>query len=545
MARGGSKWNLRICPQHLRDETRQANQGNILPFSLDPICQGQQPGRNAVGDAFHRAKVEATSPVPRTSTTSRAAAASSETTDRITKLEAENRRLQAKIGKLERAHVTPHRPMSWKWLLDPLHPNRTNTMVGLTRLQLHHWIDVLDTAGAGDLHLFLHERDHPRSAPALPWRDALSVAMIRVWAIRNYTVTSEFSGVDSESMGECALRAAFVVSKIYGETWSRPYDVADWVEIEKLRVNALKGEFNSVDQIIDGLKGPCQCLSQAAQHRAMHSSHTNMSCFQISISVNQAFEPDRRTRACAGSWGESTVMVADGANRDNPHDKKYNKAGTLAGLRPDREVMTDKGHNLVDHLRKEFHCKQIKPTECSKAGGAGMSEHEGSRSTRLARPRATSERAVSRVKQFDYCHCAGNPIRMEEWAYIELWLDLLWFMIKFKGPFPDHPPETVEDEMEGAGTACSLILRFFLTVVGVSRHPHWMSERCSGSSFCHAKLFVVCPPCFLLPQLKPLLHALYGSLRCRRRRHSLSVHAAIAHAPLDRGNLFFGWGLAV
>jgi len=117
--------------------------------------------------------------------------------------------------------------------------------------------------------------------------------------------------------------------------------------------------------------------------------------------------------------------------------------------------MTDKGYNLVEHLRKEFGATQIKPTECSKSGGSGMSEGEGARSARVSAPRAVSERAVGAVKRFDYC--GGKAIRMDEWEWMEDWVDLIFIMIKFQGPFPDHTPtaEELVDDADGGGRLVS------------------------------------------------------------------------------------------
>ena len=485
---GKQKWY--VCPAHLKDPEKPPSAGNVRAFVDDPICMGTTKGRNPAGDEFARRFEEhCEKQPPRTTRTSDAA---SDIDELLEKMWAMQARLLAQDRELA-AHRAAPVPFSWRWLLCPKRGQRIRVMAGSTRQELCHLRACLDAAGAEDGYVFMYKRDHPRSDPPLNWADALALAIVRVFKIRNYDVASEFCHIEPKGLGECAQLAAFVASKVYRETWGRPFGEVELDLIEEQRVPALgTPEFVRVQKIMDGFKLGCVYPSQAKEHRAMHSAYVNGSVAQSSLTVNQAFELDSRTKMYAGSWGESTCVIADGKHRANPYKKEYNPDGVLADMRPKSVLMTDKGYNLVEHMRKEFDGEQIKPTECTKSsGGAGMSEGEGARSRRLAAPRAVSERAVGSVKRFDYC--SGKPIRMEEWAWMEEWMDLIFLIVKFDGPFPDHTPPTVEDEVDAADGGGEPTLCLFTVIVKVASpgQPDGMPEFQLSCSLCCFDPFVV------------------------------------------------------
>jgi len=177
-----------------------------------------------------------------------------------------------------------------------------------------------------------------------------------------------------------------------------------------------------VTHALDGFKARMQYPSDPDLHRSMHSSYLKISAAQVTVMINQAFELDRTTGAYAGSYGETRCCIDSDDKRvrypgeptiDNPW-KTEALHSVFSGLLKGKIVMTDKGYDLAAYLSEKYEAYHMKPTEHSNSGTQGMTEGEGARSTRMARPRAATERMVWRFKNFDYL--GGSGIMMSEWA---------------------------------------------------------------------------------------------------------------------------------
>ena len=131
-------------------------------------------------------------------------------------------------------------------------------------------------------------------------------------------------------------------------------------------------------------------------HRKVHSQYMYDSVCQATICLNSAFEFQSITNFYCGSDSESKYVIDDGLL----------EADGL--LESGDAVMTDKGYRLVDYLRENLDCIQIKPTEVSKGK---ISKEESARSRRVSAPRASSERCVYWCKRWDIFN--GRPVQIQ------------------------------------------------------------------------------------------------------------------------------------
>ena len=409
----------RICPAHLIDSAGAVTKSNIHRIAEDPVLLGIVSGRNKVGDEWCQLHVVAAGAASNRGT--KRAASAADDGALIAEINSLKKKLRAAVTRAQKVDVKPSEPQaphfSYRWLIDPLQRNRAMTMTGLTLNQLLGWVTMLEACDAEHYYDVLAPNG---AARVVGFHDALALAAIRVFTIRSNQVAEQITGHDPQYSGKCILAVVYVVAEIDRTTWGRRRDNE---AVEKDRVNILKDdEFIDVTHALDGFKARMQYPSDPDLHRSMHSSYLKISAAQVTVMINQAFELDRTTGAYAGSYGETRCCIDSDDKRvrypgeptiDNPW-KTEALHSVFSGLLKGKIVMTDKGYDLAAYLSEKYEAYHMKPTEHSNSGTQGMTEGEGARSTRMARPRAATERMVWRFKNFDYL--GGSGIMMSEWA---------------------------------------------------------------------------------------------------------------------------------
>jgi hypothetical protein len=276
-----------MCTAHFAGGDKTTS---VLPPKLDPVVQGELPGRNSVGDALFASLAPAAPAAPRAGPQRGSDTVPMDEYERVCDELHAARELAASTAKARGRSRAALRQGSWAWLLSS--HKHAATFSGATVAELEAAMDLLTSAGAGAVYNAEHP-DHRdpgwqtrrgrKPMRHIEFEDACALLLHRLFTERRLQVLELYTGWDKRAIAVYANTAATIWSSIAEETLLRKLDPG---VMEAARTQMLGkgsqfgpgGERGPMSLQIDGFKTSVQYTSNPVTHQLVHSAYVNDAC---------------------------------------------------------------------------------------------------------------------------------------------------------------------------------------------------------------------------------------------------------------------------